>query len=887
MKKTIKLYLLARVAAVLLLALLTAQTAGANITVTYGLGGNEDGNYGYCEIRRQDDTTLKCTFSQVLNTSYVNWTANETHGVDDEYDITFTPDKQIRCDINNNIFLLDNQAVNMTIASTSYIIVSVTLKDFEDNVQGSVNNVNAKSCVVSMPASTGQQNIAKAVIELASQGSCGTNATWALTQDSNGKYTRLTISGTGAMQDYSYTTANSLWRTDAPWGWQTLTSVTIGNGITSIGDYAFCGCQQLSSITIGADVQNIGTASVNHCDALTEVTLPASVATIEQGAFENSTGLARVKILKSDGIISGVSAFNGCHNDLVIGVPTPALALQYPSAANWSAYATRIRVVLGSYFFKATGSVTDAAYEIADGDDLRHLAAVVNQDGQYCSGLTFRQTQNIDLSSGGNFMPIGERFYHTLSDTFKGTYDGGNKTISGLTVNGNYQFAGLFGWVIGGTVKNVCLVSPNVTSSLDYNEAHVGALVGYSDKSSSILNCFIISPTVNFTGTVNNNVGAVCGTANSISQYQKSTLTNVYYYNSSLNAIGENINASLSNVTRVGPARKVTLGSGVSTTVLANAPENGFQYGGNDYYREGITLTLSSSSTPPTGYSTTYYANGNAISGSEYTVNATDGDVTITAISTQNTATLTDGNDLSALSAWAGKTCTVTYTRSFTNGKPSTVCLPFAYTKKTGDGSFYEFTNIEKNGSGEYVATMTDPGVSTLTANKPYLYMPNATGAVDFSGTYTIPATLTAGETTSNGWTFKGTYTTITWSTAPTGTYGFSASDYSGGISQGQFVKVGTNVSIKPMRCYLVNESFVGAPGMNRAASAGEQLPATIKVRLVNADGEVTAIGTMQTKTGEVNLDGDAWYTLDGRRMEGKPSTKGIYINNNKKVIIK
>ena len=253
--------------------------------------------------------------------------------------------------------------------------------------------------------------------------------------------------------------------------------------------------------------------------------------------------------------------------------------------------------------------------------------------------------------------------------------------------------------------------------------------------------------------------------------------------------------------------------------------------------------------------------------------------------------TLTDGNDLSALSTYAGLTIDVAYSRSFTNGKPSTVCLPFAYTKKTGDGSFYEFTNIEKNGSGEYVATMTDPGVSMLTANTPYLYMPNATGAVDFSGTYTIPATLTAGETTSNGWTFKGTYTTITWSTAPTGTYGFSASDYSGGISQGQFVKVGTNVSIKPMRCYLVygdgSTDYAGAPGMNRAASAGEQLPATIKVRLINANGELTAIGSLQTKTGEVTLDGDAWYTVDGRRMEGKPSTKGIYINNNKKVIIK
>ena len=251
---------------------------------------------------------------------------------------------------------------------------------------------------------------------------------------------------------------------------------------------------------------------------------------------------------------------------------------------------------------------------------------------------------------------------------------------------------------------------------------------------------------------------------------------------------------------------------------------------------------------------------------------------------------LTDGSAITALDAYKGLPINVAYSRSFTSGKPSTVCLPFAYTKKTGDGSFYAFTGIEKKG-GQYVATMTEPGVSTLTANTPYLYLPSATSAVDFSGTYTIPATLEAGSTTSNGWTFKGNYENKKWDSAPKGTYGFSAADYSGGISQGQFVKVGTNVSIKPMRCYLVygdgSTDYTGAPGMNRAASAGEQLPATIKVRLINANGELTAIGTMQTKTGEVTLDGDAWYTLDGRRMEGKPSTKGIYINNNKKVIIK
>lgn len=245
--------------------------------------------------------------------------------------------------------------------------------------------------------------------------------------------------------------------------------------------------------------------------------------------------------------------------------------------------------------------------------------------------------------------------------------------------------------------------------------------------------------------------------------------------------------------------------------------------------------------------------------------------------------TLTDGEAITALDTYKGQERWVNYTRSFTSGKTSTVCLPFAYTKKAGDGSFYAFTNIEKEGS-EYVATMTEPGTTTLEANTPYLYLPNATDDVDFGGAYTIPATLTAGSTTSNGWTFKGTFETIEWEEAPTGIYGFAAQDYSGqGISQGQFVKAGANVTIQPMRCYLENESFTGARGMKRA----EQLPETIKVRLVSASGEVTAIGSLETKTGEVTLDGDAWYSLDGRRLEGKPATKGVYINNNNKVIIK
>lgn len=73
---------------------------------------------------------------------------------------------------------------------------------------------------------------------------------------------------------------------------------------------------------------------------------------------------------------------------------------------------------------------------------------------------------------------------------------------------------------------------------------------------------------------------------------------------------------------------------------------------------------------------------------------------------------------------------------------------------------------------------------------------------------------------------------------------------------------------------------------MTRGAEA-EQLPETIKVRLIGANGEVTSIGSLQTKTGEVTFDRDAWYTLEGVQLNGKPTRKGIYVNNGKKVIIK
>ena len=90
-----------------------------------------------------------------------------------------------------------------------------------------------------------------------------------------------------------------------------LTSVTIGNSVTSIGDYAFSYCTGLTSVTIGNSVTSIGSYAFSYCTELTSVTIPDSVTSIGSYAFSYCTGLTSVVI--PDSVTSiGVDAFFCC-----------------------------------------------------------------------------------------------------------------------------------------------------------------------------------------------------------------------------------------------------------------------------------------------------------------------------------------------------------------------------------------------------------------------------------------------------------------------------------------------------------------------------------------------------------------------------------------------
>lgn len=98
----------------------------------------------------------------------------------------------------------------------------------------------------------------------------------------------LTISGTGTIRGYS--------KGEAPWYSmkEEVQKVVIGDGVTSIGNFAFHGCENMSELTLGSSVTTIGTSAFYGCAALDEVAFPASLTELKAYAFSNCSGLSEL-----------------------------------------------------------------------------------------------------------------------------------------------------------------------------------------------------------------------------------------------------------------------------------------------------------------------------------------------------------------------------------------------------------------------------------------------------------------------------------------------------------------------------------------------------------------------------------------------------------------
>ena len=139
---------------------------------------------------------------------------------------------------------------------------------------------------------------------------------------------------------------------------------------------------------------------------------------------------------------------------------------------------------------------SDGSYTVTSADGLMNVAELVN-GGKTDINITL--DKNIDLTGKG-WTPIGTSF----DNSYKGTFDGGGHTITGLAVTTNDQFVGLFGYLNrAGMVKNVVMEGIQITSNHMFG--CTGGVVGYSWG--TIENCSV-SGSVSGTDCVGGVVGS-------------------------------------------------------------------------------------------------------------------------------------------------------------------------------------------------------------------------------------------------------------------------------------------------------------------------------------------------------------------------------------------
>ena len=143
---------------------------------------------------------------------------------------------------------------------------------------------------------------------------------------------------------------------------------------------------------------------------------------------------------------------------------------------------------------------SNGSYTVTSADGLMNVAELVN-GGK--SDINITLDKNIDLTGKG-WTPIGTDY----DNSYKGTFDGGGHTITGLTFTTNDEYAGLFGWLNrAGTVKNVVMEGVQITSNQIYGGS-IGGVVGYSWG--TIENCSVsgsVSGTVYVGGVVGAQIG--------------------------------------------------------------------------------------------------------------------------------------------------------------------------------------------------------------------------------------------------------------------------------------------------------------------------------------------------------------------------------------------
>ena len=702
-----------------------------------------------------------------------------------------------------------------------------------------------------------------------------------------------------------------------------MTSVTISEGITTIGTNAFEGCSNLASVNLPNSLVSINAYAFYNCSALTSITIPSSVTSIGMFPFTNSgltdlyyTGTKaqwnNVTLDERD-FINGPTVHWRCTAtfDMLGHGTAPAAQTVYSAVANALTVPTAPTATgydFGGWYDNAacTGSAFDFTAALDDNVTIYAKWTALENTITFDLGGRGTAISNQTVTSGNIVTEPAVQF--DGADGIEGWYtDEGRTTPYDFTTAVDHSMTLYAKWAAAGTAT--------IT-------ANAGGTVTLTNANRQVFADGKVMPG-NYTLTVTPESGYSFSGTYTLTNRSNSTSDMPY------NIIGSAVKTYALDLTERNAAINVTFSSNPILTVTTRADDASVL--------SQVTWSVVNNQTPSTTYSNgstiPYDTSGmvaenfgirlnvdlGSLSGYAFTATITDMgngtttyknsnegtsfkivphgsiDIDLYVYQPQTIALLDDGSNIDDITALNGDVADVTLKRAFTNGKKQTLCLPFAPSAilSLGLGKMYEFTDVS---DGKAVMTERTSG---LKANTPYIFEPNqdidaATGIAFENVTINYNADPKTVKSSKN-FTFHGTYTQKTWEAdeaVAANIYGFMMQD-NDGQQVGQFVKARRKTILRPFSCWLEYTGTGDLTDTNPTSQAaarrttwgeGETLPDVIDIVWVSALGSTTGIHAADAVTTQCN---DAWYSLDGRRLSGKPSVKGVYINNGRKVVIK
>ncbi len=562
-------------------------------------------------------------------------------------------------------------------------------------------------------------------------------------------------------------------------------------------------------------------------------------------------------------------------------------------------------VTIGATYRECAGTEADP-YLITSTADWNTLSANVDNGNTY-SGVYFRQTKDISVTT-----TLGPSTTNNSYKPFGGIYDGNGMTLD-VTLNGSGQCTAPFGCIQGATIKNLHIKGSISTtglrpasiasfcenstiancwsevaiSSSNGSDIDGGAFVGRVNGNKSLtLNGCLFTGSITYSNANGYEGGGMVGytqtgssatlnncvfapSAISIQKYSghnmfvggkvPGTLTNCYY---------NDVAAASSLTKQAKQMRSITAGTDVTSLVISGdgteydvsditAYATGIKY--NDVYYAGngesVSLALSHADAAE-GYTfNEYTATAGTLSGTTLTM--PDADVTINATWTKNTKTLaeTATDNQAWLTENDGQVYEITLTRTLQAGGWNTFCAPFSTATPSG-WTVKELTGSEFNSTtGEL--TLNFGNAASIEAGKPYLVKVTATVVNPVFEGVTVSSTTTTTEKTAVDFipVINPTYLT-------------------GGDKTVLFITGGNKLT------YPSGDGNIN--GFRAYFKLKDEAASLACAFRMSFDDDATGIVTVLS---DEPTTGSGTYTLDGRRIEGEPTQKGMYIVNGKKVI--